>query len=208
MKLKFIVIFILACAVIIANYHVRNIDVKTPLINKTFPKQLEEWVGTDVKVAKSVFKLLNKNNLLFRNYKNAKTDQQINLAIVLTEERSQIHDPEVCYRFQGIEMNKEENIVIDKDYVVKHVFGLKKKQPYDIIYWYTDLNNTFTGRVKFMKHITLSKFFDKPMNGFALIVIISPKSKDSKVYEFAEKVNKFMLSLGSSNNSNRQRVKP
>lgn len=200
MKARIIILVILILSLFLANYHQKKIVVETPRVNKIFPYQLGEWTGKDLEVSKSAFKLLKPEELLMRVYKDKKTGQKLSLAIVLTNERSRIHDPEVCYRLQGIEMKREEILPIDKDELVKHVFGSRKKEPYDIIYWYTDLNQTFTDRAKFMKHIALSKFFDKQMVGFALVVVIAPETNNKEVYDFSSQVNDFLIKLGQNKN--------
>lgn len=190
MKYKFIILIILLLAFILANLHFNNTNVSLPLINSAFPYKIGNWEGKDIKANESVYDMLDKSELLLRMYQNKESGQTATLAVVLTNKRDHIHDPEICYRGQGIAMNKETNLMLPPKNMVKYVFGKKKRIPYSIIYWYTDLNKTYTSRVNFMKHIAYTKFFDKPIAGFALVVIMSPKAtKENDLINFAKDVN-------------------
>lgn len=197
MKYKILVIVVLLIAFALSGFGINNIKPLKHKVNDVFPVSLNGWEGKNVKINESVYKMLDKEELLIRNYKNVKTGQELNLAIVLTNKRDHIHDPQICYRGQGISMDREVSLKLnEKDTVIK-VLGSKHKKPYNIIYWYTDLNKTYSHRLDFMKQIILFKIFSKPANEFALVVITAPETNggDKEFVKFAGDVNRILKDL-------------
>jgi hypothetical protein len=172
MKIKISAIIILLTAFLLGNLHFNKTNYILPDITKVFPKTLGEWRGSDLIVGKAVLEFIDKKEILLRKYELS--GKALSLAVVLTQKRDHIHDPEVCYRGQGIIMDTEQNYMIEKNFIVKLVKGKRGRVPYNIIYWYTDLNRDYPERVVFMKNIAFSKLFDKPLKGFALVVIMAP----------------------------------
>lgn len=201
MKHRLFVLITLISAVSIGNFHLNYREIHTPLINQVFPIKIDNWEAKDAKVDKSVYSMIDKNELLLRTYKNKNDNQIINLAIVLTNKRDHIHDPDICYRGQGITFNKEYDKAISAGNIVKYILGKRGNDQYDLMYWYTDLNKIYPSRSNFMRHITISKFIDKPMTSFGLVVLISPKIKqdESNLIDFAGKVNSILNRLNKEN---------
>jgi len=195
MKHKFIVIILLLAAISFVNFKFNHISPKLPLINKVFPQKLGDWQGENLIAADNVYKMIPKDQLLMRLYKNTKNQKVINLSIVLTDERETIHDPQICYRGQGFDMTKQKVISLTQKNKVHYVYAIKNKEPYTIIYWYTDLKQTFPERVGFMSDITLSKFWNRPLKGFGLVIITAPRSIEQDVIHFAETTNKLLFEL-------------
>ncbi len=196
MKYKLTAIIILIVAICLVTFKFNNKKVELPLINKVFPEKIGDWQGQDITAANNVYKMIPKDQLLFRKYKNSKNNDTLSLSIVLTNERETIHDPQICYRGQGIEMTKQKVMSLSQKHNVHYVYGLKQEKPYTIVYWYTDLNKTFPDRVSFMKDITLSKFWDKSSKGFGLVIIMAPNSMEKDVLKFSEDTNKILLDIG------------
>ena len=172
MKYKILTLIILIAAFVLAGISPEKYNL--PDINEVFPKKITTWESEEVTIDKSVYNFLEKEEILLRTYTNTKTSQKLSLAIVITDKRDHIHDPEICYRGQGISMDSEKTINIDKKLKARLVKGQKSEKPYNIIYWYTDFSETYAKRVTFMKNITKAKLFNTPLKGFALIVIIAP----------------------------------
>lgn len=191
MKYKLIVLTVLLTAFLLVNLHFNGFKNQVSQINKVFPYKIADWNGKDQKIDESVFTMLDKGEILMRLYKNSKNNRNMSLAIVLTDKRDHIHDPEVCYRGQGIDMYKETIIPMSPQDKARLVFGKKNKNRYDIIYWYTDLKKNYASRVDFLKQVTISRFLDKPFNGYALIVIIAPEinGENKTLIDFANKVS-------------------
>lgn len=196
MRYKFFVIIILLITIGLANFKFHNNISKLPKINDIFPKNLGDWKSQDLIAADNVYKMIPKDQLLFRKYINTKNNEKINLSIVLTNERETIHDPQICYRAQGIEMTNQKVIEITpQKSKVHYVYGLKLNKPYTIIYWYTNLKKTFPNRAEFMKNIAFSKFWNKPLDAFALVIVMAPSSIEKDVIDFSENANKILLNL-------------
>lgn len=197
MKYKLLVLLILIAAIGLTQYKFNSVNVKKLWINEVFPMQIKNWHGKDEKVAENVYKLIPKKELLSRVYTNDKTHKKVYISIVLTNDRETIHDPQICYRGQGIEMTRQKVIMLSQKNEARYVYGIKKEEPYTIIYWYTDLNKTFSGRVNFMREITMSKFWNKPLKGFGLVILMAPHSLEKDVIDLSEDVNKILLNQGS-----------
>jgi len=198
MKHKFVIILILCISLILANWGKNTQLNKLPDINKIFPYEINKWEGKDVDVDKSVSDFFSEGELLLRRYHNTSGEETISLAIVTTLKRDHIHDPNICYRGQGISINSEKDALLKKILKVRVVNGQKRGQPQKIIYWYTDFTNTYTDRTRFMRNITISKLLNKPSKGFALVVIISPNNEVPKIVnDFALEVNKKLKNLNN-----------
>jgi hypothetical protein len=196
MKYKFLLLLILLLAIGLANYKFNNIKVLTPQINKVFPYKIGNWTSRDFKAGKAVYRMIPPNEMLLREYKNSKTGQTASIAIVLTNKRDHIHDPVSCYELQGIVMKKEKTIKISSTDSIVYVEGERQKKPYDIYYWYTDLNKDYTNRAEFMKHIAVTKFFNKPVKGYGLVVIMSPRKNNNELIDFTGEINNILVSKG------------
>lgn len=196
MKIKIIIICILILSFALANLHFHNVETTPPKINQLIPTEFSNWKSKDIKIDKAVFKFLDPDELLSRVYTDSKTGKKIFLSIVLTDKRARIHDPNICYRMQNIEMDSEKTVNITSEHLAKLVLGKKGKESYDIIYWYTDLKSNYPERAVFMKQIALAKFLDQPMKGFALVILISSKDNKGDINQLATQINDVLLKVG------------
>lgn len=197
LKHKIIVLIFLLSSLVIANLHFNNHKNKLILINQAFPYKISNWEGKDIKSAKSIYEMIDKEEFLFREYHNTANNQKVILAIVLTNKRDHIHDPEVCYRGQGISMENEKPLKIDPAFVANYVYGATVKENYNMLYWYTDLENSYSNRAIFMKDIAKILFFDKPSNGFGLVVLLGTEkeTKRKDLSLLAEDINNYLKTL-------------
>ncbi len=190
MKNKIIVLVILITALFLTGTPFKKKQ-EAVLINEIFPYELSSWHGEDIEPDEAVYGFLDKEEFLFRLYKNKETDKYISLAIVLTQRRDHIHDPNICYNGQGISMDEQLDKILDDSLNVKFINGQKNAKPYYITYWYTDFENSYVERAEFMKKITLSKFFNKSKYGFGIIVLTAMgEIKPEEITAFASEVNK------------------
>jgi len=186
MRYKIAVVFILLIAVFWANFDInrdKSLDYK---INQVFPYKFNEWTGTDIVADKSVYTMIDPDELLFRKYKL--NDKEVVLSIVLTKKRDHIHDPQVCYTGQGVNMNKERNINFDKINGLL-VDSVKREHPFKIIYWYTDLNKTYSSRSEFMKNAVISSLLNKSNVDYALVSVSSKNINEEELKRFSSRVN-------------------
>lgn len=191
MKYRLIILIILIFAFVAGNLHLGRQKKQLAPINTVFPYKIGIWEGKDVKPDESVYKMLDRDELLLRKYQNKADKQIISLAVILTAKRDHVHDPEVCYRGQGLDMQNEHEIDLSSVHKIMQVSAKNSNKQYNMLYWYSDGPNTYPKRVKFMTNVTITRFFDKPNNGFALVVILSDKKSVSKevILDFANKVN-------------------
>ena len=195
MKSKIIILLILISSVLLANFHVNKNSLKTPDINKSFPLKINNMIGTDYKASKGVYEMIPADKMLLRIYQNEKTDYKATLAIVLTDKREHIHDPNICYQEQGFTFGKRELANLAKGRQITYIPANKEKIKVDIYYWYTDLVDTYPFRKDFMKHGTYSKFFDKPFKGYGLVILISPNEYHKETFEFIKKIDSILTKI-------------
>jgi len=194
-RIKGFVITILFLSFICANIRIQK-QQTIPEINKVFPLKFSQWQGKELIPDEAVYEMLDKSEFLFRQYKNLQNGKEYSLAIVLTGKRDHIHDPNICYTGQGISMKKVTEKEISENLNVSYILGEKSQTPYSLVYWYTDLKNSYTRRREFMNKISLAKFFDLPTKGFALVVIISPEEKGTKdILKFAQEVHEILKGI-------------
>jgi len=198
MKIKITALIILIATFIFANYNQSGDTKDLPAIRELIPMTIGKWQGKDLKVDKAVFEHLEENELLLRLYRNEEIDKTLSLAIVLTDRRDHIHDPEICYRGQGIFINDEKTMNLDKNMSLKVLKGNRRGQSCDVIYWYSDLNRTYSERAVFMKDIVISKFIGKKTKGYALAVIVAPeKIKEAELKSFTAKINFILMNINN-----------
>ena len=186
MKYKIIILFLLVLAAFLANFGLNKNPVLKHKINIIFPYKFYGWDGTDSKADNAVYKVLDPNELLLRSYRQG--DRQISLSIVLTNKRDHIHDPQICYRGQGIDM-KEQKPVMYKDIKAIFVNGKKRQRDYKVIYWYTTIDKTYSSRSQFMKEVITSIIMGRPIPEYALVIVSGIDIDEQELSEFAEKVN-------------------
>jgi len=190
--LKLFTIFFLIFVMLIANINNNKKIGKIYFINKLIPHNLGEWEGKDLKPDKKVFNIINADELLIREY-SKKNMQKIYLAIVLSNDITHVHDPEICYRLQGFVFKSKNKIKVSPEITGSYILAEKNKQQYCFIYWYTDLNKSFSNRFKFMQSIIWSKFINKPIKGYGIFVIYCPKKDFEELIKFSNSVNKILL---------------
>jgi len=189
MKHKIIILLLLFSSIVLVNVHVNKVSLQAIDVNKVFPHKIGEWVGADYKANEDVYKMVPSKEMLLRVYKNSKTKQEVSLAIVLTDRRDHVHIPDICYSGQGFIFKNEKTVNLSKGRQIVLVSALKQNKKYDIYYWYTDLKDTYSDRVKFLKHMTFSRFFDKLIKCYGLVVIISPHDNKMQTMDFNKKVD-------------------
>lgn len=199
MKTKIITIIIMISALLCVNLSKNYAQKQVPEINKYFPREMNGWTGVDFKPDEGVYSMLRKNELLLRNYKNNSTGEKVSLAIVLSNKRDQIHDPNLCYRGQGLMIEKEVDKNISPEDIVKFTECKKYGKNCNMIFWYTDFKKVYSDRASFMSNVIFSKLFDKPMDGLALVVIIGHAKKNPsenpELVKFAHQVNDELFKL-------------
>lgn len=177
-----------------ANYNLNSKKKLGVKINNIFPYEFQGWKGKDITPDKVTFTMLEPEELLFRTYE--KNDKKIYLTIVLTNKRDHIHDPQVCYRGQGVDMDKQKFIKFGKQGINAYWVNAKKQDtPYNIVYWYTDLDKTYSSRYEFMKNVIFANIMNKPIFYYLLISISGLNVSNEELKIFAEKVNNDLFEI-------------
>ncbi len=196
MKIKLTALLVLITAFLLAHVGKDGGDYALPDIRKTVPMKIGGWSGQNLEPGGAVFEFLDEEELLLRGYKRAGTNEQLSLAVVLTKKRNHIHDPEVCYRGQGIFIKEEQTFPVDENMILKVLKGTKKGRPCDVVYWYSDLERVYPERAVFMKNIVISRLTGRPSKGYALVVIIIPdKIKEETLKKFTRDVNSILINI-------------
>lgn len=189
MRYKILTLLTLLFAYFLANFHINSFSFNTPDINKSFPHKINNFVGTDYQASKGVYEMIPANKMLLRIYDNKKIGYKASLAIVLTDKREHIHDPDICYQEQGFVFGSREIAKISKNRNITYIPAFKEKQKVDIYYWYTDLIDTFPFRKEFMEHVVISRFFDKPFGGYGLVILIAPNKFHKETLDFIKSID-------------------
>lgn len=192
MKYKIIIILLLISALFLANYNLNNKKELSYKINDVFPYELNQWKGKDIEPDKSVYTMIDPEELLFRTYEY--NDEKIHLSIVLTNRRDHIHDPQVCYRGQGVNMNDGNFVNFGNEINALLIKAKKQKFSYNIIYWYTDLDKTYSSRYEFMKKAIILSALNKPVV-FILVSVSGAGISQDELMMFAEEVNNKLFEL-------------
>lgn len=195
MKSKIIILLILISSVLLANFHVNKNNLKTPDINNSFPLKINNMTGTDYKASKGVYEMIPADKMLLRIYQSKITGYKSTLAIVLTDKREHIHDPDICYREQGFSFGKRQVIELSKNRQITYVPAFKEKQKVDIYYWYTDLITTYSYKKEFLERVSFARFFDKPFKGYGLIILISPAEYHKESVEFIKTIDSILTKI-------------
>jgi len=189
MKTKIVILLILFLSFFCVHFYGNNIYFEVPEINKIIPHKIGDWLGKDYKATENAYRMIPPNEMLLRNYENTKTGQIINLVIVLTNKRDHIHTPDLCNSGRGFDFKNEKKIYISKNTYINYVPGLKNSK-HELYYWYTDLKDIFTDRVKFMRHMSVLRFLNKPIKGYGYVIIINEVNK--KNINFIQKVDNLL----------------
>ncbi len=191
---KLITLAILIVTFVLANINFQKNKSANILINSEFPSQIGKWNGKDVQINESTFDIIDRDELMMRKYINADNKDFATVSIVVSENRDHIHNPSICYVGQGIAITNPSVINLGKD-KVNYFDGYKNKEKYIVIYWFSDLERTYHSNSDFSMSVRTRKFWNKPVKGMALVVITSKSKNKEDLLNFANSINKKLLSL-------------
>ena len=205
---QIIIILIFIFAFIIANADftkntTNSFSGKPPFL---LPQNINGWVGQNLKIAEKshIFEIMSPKDLILRIYKKSNFDDEINLALVLADNKKKIHDPQICYKLQGFKFIDTKKIKLAPDLPVNFIKTKRKNKEYLFIYWYTDLNNNFATRTEFWSEIIFKKLTGKPIKTYGIVILYTPVENTENLKKFALKVNKILFNQ-SGNNYNDKR---
>lgn len=130
-----IAVVILVFAAIIANAPVKFDPAKETRM-ENFPKAIGNWQGTDIKLEKRDYEILETTNLIMREYKNAKADVVYLYIIYSGDNRRALHPPEVCYSGSGATMLNKSVIPITNSLKANKFTVENKDSRQLVVYWF------------------------------------------------------------------------
>lgn len=191
-----IVIIIVLIAFIFANVDFnRNTDsLHSRFIAGKFPENVNGWLGYDHEFNKTsgIFKILSREDFILRVYKK-EGEKNINLALILADNKSKVHDPQVCYKLQGFEFFDEKRTKLSSNLIANCIKTKKEGREYLFIYWYTDLDKNYTTREEFWREIAFKKIFGKPIKSYGIVILYTPVENTEDLTKFAIKINKYLF---------------
>lgn len=192
--IKVIIIFLLSIGIIAANFKSLNENSELNInLAHFFPINIASWQGADQLVPDKVFNALSANELLIRNYINNKT--KIYLAIVISDQISHVHDPEICYKLQGFAFKESKNTALSEFTSVMERDALYKNERYKFIYWYTNLDSTFNNRVSFFFNYFWRKFTGQPIKAHGIVILYAKEENYSDLMQFAKNIEEILTKL-------------
>ena len=162
------------------------------------PYEVGPWKGTDFPVSEDVYEILETDDVLLREYRNAE-GYPVVLAIVFANKiRGAFHPPEICYAGSGMELvGKEDEAFELTNGKVLHANKLvmksdPKQQSITAWYWYTAGEHAMPGF--FQQQLLLLKdlVLQRPLKGSMVRVSIQEESDIGKA-----KAQQFMRDFGA-----------
>ncbi len=138
--------FIISAVIIVFAAIIANAPLKFDPSKETrvenFPKVIGEWRGTDIKLEKRDYEILETTNLIMREYKNEKADIVYLYIIYSGDNRRALHPPEVCYSGSGATMLNKSVIPITNSLKANKFIVENKDSRQLVVYWFksNDLN--------------------------------------------------------------------
>ena len=131
-----------------------------------FPKTIGNWQGTDIEIPERDYEILETRNLFIRDYKNAKTGEEVNLYIIYSQDnRRTLHPPEVCYSGGGSTILKK-SVVQITDSLQANIFTIEEKNFKQLVaYWYKSKNLSTYNYMKQQIRVVLDRLLRKSTYG-------------------------------------------
>lgn len=179
---------ILVFAAIIANAPLKFDPAKEARV-ENFPKVIGEWQGTDIKLEKRDYEILETTNLIMREYKNAKSDVVYLYIIYSGDNRRALHPPEVCYSGSGATMLNKSVIPITNSLKANKFTVENKDSRQLVVYWFksNDLN-TYSYLKQQIKSV-VGRMLGKQASG--AMIRISTEIKNNNQDEALKKIKGF-----------------
>ena len=155
-----------------------------------FPKEIGEWSALqDMEFDARVYDLLETDNFIMRDYKNAKGDT-INLYIIYSETNRKVaHPPEICLQGDGATVVDKSLVRISPAINAVQLI-LEKKDFQEIAFYWYKTNKVFTHNYLFQQIAApIEKMLGK-RTSLALIRVIAPL-KDQKTEVVINKLISF-----------------
>jgi hypothetical protein len=164
-----------------------SVDVK-----KIIPAEIANRLGKDLYVDKKVYSRIFPNELVVRKYESKAGKGSIYLTVVISNDRSHIHDPEVCYKLQGFDFSAKKIVRLSSGMRVCSLSAVKENEKYSFIYWYTNTERQFDSRLSFFLDHFWNKCINKPVLLSGIIILYSDSDNYFELAEFSDKLRVIM----------------
>lgn len=192
---KIAVVLFIIFTFIISNINLQQNIASNFSITKRFPKNINGWIGQNLKIEEesNLFKVISSDDIILKFYKKSNCKNEINMALILADNKKKVHDPQICYKLQGFEFLNAKKIKLSPDLKVNFIETKKAAKKYLFIYWYTDLDDTYATRAEFWSEIIYKKIFNKPIKTYGIVILYTPIENTENLKKFALEVNKILF---------------
>lgn len=192
-KTKIFILLLLIIAFVITNLSFNKKDTGNIKINvkDKIPLEIYGYIGEEQEIPEKLFNIINPEEILMRKYK--KNDREINLAVVVSNNRDDLHAPEVCYKLQGFDFQQEEDLILSTGCKISKIYTEREKEPYIFHFWYTDTENVYKNRFEFVKNVVIDRLMNKTGKKYVLVIIFTEEANISDLKPYSDKINSFLL---------------
>jgi len=175
-----IVVLILSLAAIVslACYLPSKFESSGRISLADFPKQIGDWIATDMPIGESAYKNLGTKNIILREYKNPKNDS-VFLYIIYSERNRQIPYPlEVCYLGTGATIVKKSVKLITPSIKATEMLLEQGNNRQIVVNWFKAGNSNTVNYIKQQLKIITDQMLFKKTSGAMLSLSINIKKND------------------------------
>lgn len=192
-KINMIIILLLLIVTTVVTNMSFGSNAAPPKVNikDRIPLAVNGYEAEEGEIPEKVYSLINPEEIIMRAYKSG--DNVINLAAVVSENRDNLHAPEICYKLQGFQFKQEKPFMLNGCCKISKVDTIRQDKPYIFHFYYTDMEKVYTNRTDFVKNLVISKIMNEPRKKYALVIAFSEVSNEADLVEFSEKVVNMVL---------------
>ncbi len=193
-RAKVIILVLIVFTYIMTNFSFGNAaeeEIKVNIKDK-IPYLVNGYEAEDLEIPEKLFNIISPEEILMRVYK--KNDKEINLAIVISDSRDDLHAPEVCYRLQGFEFGPEESEIISNGCEISKIMTRREDKAYVFHFWYTDMKKVYKNRFEFLKNISIDKLLNKNRKKYALVIVFTDGANIEDLKSYSEEINNKVIS--------------
>jgi len=191
--IKVIIILVLLISTGIITYANFNEGKEPPKldIETNVPLLINGYNGVDEEIPEKLFNLITPEEIIIRKY--TRDDREINLAVVVSEDKEDLHAPEVCYKLQGFEFREEVPVLILPGCEISKVNTVRESKPYIFHFYYTDTEKVFKSRTAFWTSYMMDKLMNRPRKKYALVLAYTDSSNQEDLVQFSRAITTYSL---------------
>lgn len=190
---KIVISILLITAFVATNLNFTSPEARSEKVNikQKLSLFINGYEGEELEVPEGVFEIITPDEIIMRIYKKGK-EKEINLAVVVSDDREDLHAPEVCYKLQGFQFQEEQREFISSGCEISRVLARREDKPYVFHFWYTDLEVVYKNRFEFIKNMVIDKLMNRHKN-YALVIGFTRDENIEDLKKFSLEVNDQIL---------------